>query len=236
MPFDHEELARIGGTPKVASQFTYKTDDTIALTTSTDYFKGSALQNGDYIAASCADGVALLFVESGSAKLLARYGAPRVFGFIDYNDASTSASPLSLTADTWVDVPNDGLGAFTNKLYAPDGITELLDASTGYLDFTQLNLGSEILVRNDFSVTPSTNNCLLEARYLLGTGAGEYPLQFWSERLDSGSGIAYQRVTNFPIYMGDTNTRNNAGRMQLRLSTSGTVVNAGVYVSIRVQQ
>lgn len=236
MPFDHEELARIGGTPKVASQFTYKTDDTIALATSADYFKGSALQNGDYITASCADGVVFLFIENGLAKVLARYGAPRVFGFIDYNDASTSATPLSLSADTWVDVPNDGLGAFTNKLYAPEGITELLDTNTGYLDFTQLNLGSEILVRNDFAVTPSTNNCLLEARYLLGSGAGEYPLQFWSERLDSGSGIPYQRVTTFKIYMGDLNTRDNPGRMQIRLSTPGSVVNAGVYISIEANQ
>ena len=157
-------------------------------------------------------------------------------GFMDYNDSSTASSPLLLTANTWTDVPNDGLGAFTNKSYKPVGVTEVLDTSTGYLDFSDLPLGSEIIVRNDFTVTPSTNNCLLEARYLLGTGAGEYPLQFWSERLDSGSGIPYQRVTNFLIYMGDTNTQGNAGKMQLRLSTSGSVVNAGVYISIRVQQ
>ena len=157
------------------------------------------------------------------------------FGFIDYNDTSTATTPLALTANTWTDIPNDGQGAFSNKLFAPDDITEVLDTSTGYLDFSQLSLGSEIYVRNDFSVTPSTNNCLLEARYLLGSGAGEYPLQFWSERLDSGSGIPYQRATNFRIYMGDTNTQGNPGKMQLRLSTDGTVVNAGVYVSIRVQ-
>ena len=157
-------------------------------------------------------------------------------GFIDYNDSSTQTTPVSLVADTWTDIPNDGLGAFTNKLYSPDGVSEVLDTSTGYLDFTDLGLGSEILVRNDFTVTPQTNNALLEARYLLGTGAGEYALQFWSERLDSGSGIPYQRVTSFPIYMGDTNTRDNAGKMRLRLSTSGTVVNSGVYVSIRAKR
>ena len=155
------------------------------------------------------------------------------WGFIDYNDASTSSSPVSLSANTWTDIPNDGLGSFTNKTYAPSGVSEVLDASTGYLDFQYLGLGSEIQVRNDFTVTPSTNNALLEARYLLGSGLGEYPLQFWSERLDSGSGIGYQRVTSFPIYMGDTNTQGNPGKMQIRLSTPGTVVNAGVYVSIR---
>ena len=158
------------------------------------------------------------------------------FGFMDYNDSSTASTPLSLAADTWTDIPNNGAGAFTNKTYKPTEVTEVLDASTGYLDFSDLPLGSEILVRNDFTITPSTNNALLEARYLLGSGAGEYPLQFWSERLDSGSGIPYQRVTNFPIYMGDTNTQGNAGRMQIRMSTPATVRNAGVYISIRVAQ
>ena len=156
------------------------------------------------------------------------------WGFLDYNDTSTSSTPVTLVADTWTDIPNDGLGAFTNKTYAPDGVPEVLDTSTGYLDFQYLSLGSEIVVRNDFTVTPGTNNALLEARYLLGDGVGEYPLQFWSERLDNGSGIGYQRVTSFPIYMGDANTQGNSGKLQVRLSTSGTLVNAGVYVSIRV--
>lgn len=158
------------------------------------------------------------------------------FGFMDYNDSSTASTPLALTANTWTDIPNDGLGAFTNKTYKPPQVTEVLDASTGYLDFSDLPLGSELFVRNDFTITPSTNNALLEARYLLGTGAGEYPLQFWSERLDGGSGSPYQRVTNFPIYMGDANTQGNAGRMQIRMSTPATVTNAGVYISIRVAQ
>ena len=166
---------------------------------------------------------------------LASLEAGNKFGFMDYNDSGTSVTPVTLLANTWTDIPNNGAGAFTNSTYKPAGVTDLLDTSTGYLDFSDLVLGSEIIVRNDFSITPSTNNCLLEARYLLGTGGGQYGLQFWSERLDSGSGVAYQRVTSFPIYMGDTNTQQNPGKLQVRLSTPGTLVNAGVYISIRVQ-
>ena len=36
-------------------------------------------------------------------------------GFIDYNDSSTSSTPVILLANTWTEIPNDGLGAFTNK-------------------------------------------------------------------------------------------------------------------------
>lgn len=150
-------------------------------------------------------------------------------GFIDYNN---SGAAIQLLADTWTDVPNDGLGQFTNKTYRPELVTEVMDTSTGYLDFSQLTLGSQIIVRNDFTVIPQTNNSLLEVRYLLGQGAGEYALKFWSERLDNGSGIPYQRVIPFPIYMGEPNTQGGVGKLQVKLSFTGTINNAGSYIRI----
>jgi len=150
-------------------------------------------------------------------------------GFMDYNDTT---GDITLTSDTWTDVPNNGLGAFTNKTYKPTLISEVLDGSTGYLDFSELSLGSQLLIRNDFTVTPNTNNSLLEVRYVLGQGDGEYALKFWSERLDSGSGIGYQRVISFPIYMGDTNTQGGVGKLQVKLSTTGSINNAGSYIKI----
>ena len=155
------------------------------------------------------------------------------FGFMDYNDSSTSAAPVSLSEGVWTDIPNDGLGAFTNKTFKPEGVNEVVDVSTGYLDFSDLPLGSEIVVRNDFVVTPSTNNCLLEARYLLGAGAGEYGLQFWSERLDSGSGTPYRFTLRADkIYMGDDNTRLNPIKLQVRLSSNAAVTNAGTVITL----
>ena len=151
-------------------------------------------------------------------------------GFLDYNNAS---SPITLVADTWTDVPNDGAGAFTNKVYPPSGVTELLDVSTGYLDFSQLSIGDQILVRNDITINPSTNNSLIEVRYVLGQGAGEYALSVFRERLDSGSGIDYQKVFSFPIYMGDENTRGGEGKLQVKISTSATLSNAGSYINIQ---
>ncbi len=154
------------------------------------------------------------------------------FGFMDYNDDNGS---VSLTANVWTDVPNNGAGTFTNKTYKPDNVTEVLDVATGYLDFSDLTLGSQLLIRNDFTVTPNTNNSLLEVRYLLGQGASEYDLKFWSERLDSGSGVGYQRVISFPIYMGDTNTQGGVGKLQVKLSTNGSINNAGSYIKIDIR-
>ncbi len=155
-------------------------------------------------------------------------------GFIDYNDTSTTTTPISLVADTWTTIPNDGLGAFSNDSYKPDGnVVELMDTSVGAIDPTGLHLGDTILIRNDFTVTPSTNNASLEFRYSLGTGAGSYTLQKRLGRLDEGSGLGYRfSLTPDLIYMGDLNTRDNPISLQVKLSSSGTLINAGTVIQV----
>ncbi len=154
-------------------------------------------------------------------------------GFIDYNDTGTSTTPITLVADTWTDITNNGLGLFTNKSFKPQGVSELMDNTTGDLDVADLPLGTTILVRNDFSVTPNTNNALLEFRYTLGVGGSAYTLEKLVGRLDSGSGKPYrQSLTPDLIYMGDTNTRDNPIGLEVRLSTAGTLVNAGSVIQV----
>ena len=151
-------------------------------------------------------------------------------GFIDYNDTT---GPISLTANTWTTIPNDGEGDFTNKGYKPAGVTELMDVSTGAIDPTELSLGDSILIRNDYVVNPATNNSLLEFRYSLGTGAGAYVLEKTVGRLDDGSGRDYrQSVSTDLIYMGDLNTRDNPILLQVRLSGNGTLTNAGSVIQV----
>lgn len=154
-------------------------------------------------------------------------------GFIDYNDTSTTTTPLVLSADVWTTIPNDGLGAFSNDTYAPSGVTELMNVATGAIDPTELTLGNTLLIRNDYVVTPGTNNTLLEFRYTLGTGGGAYTLEKIIGRLDSGSGNPY-RFSLVPdlIYMGDLNTMNNPIAIQVKLSANGTLVNAGTVIQV----
>ena len=151
-------------------------------------------------------------------------------GFIDYNDTTGA---VSLAEDTWTTIPNNGLGAFTNKTYSPEGVTEFMDVSTGAIDASELALGDTIVIRNDFSVNPNTNNALLEFRYQLGTGDGAYTLETNLGRLDDGSGKDY-RYSLKPdlIYMGDSNTKDNPIILQVKLSTSGTLTNAGSAIQL----
>ena len=154
-------------------------------------------------------------------------------GIADYNDTSTSASPIALVANTWTTIPNDGQGSFTNTAYLPDGVTTLMDTSTGAFDFSQLNLGDNCFIRNDFTINPNINNSLLSLRYELGSGGSIYTLETIMGRLDSGSNQDYRfSLTPQMIYMGDTNTKDNPIKLQVKLSTNGTLVNAGTSIGV----
>jgi len=154
-------------------------------------------------------------------------------GFADYNDSSTSITPVTLLANTWTDIPNNGLGSFTNLSSLPFGVNELMDTTTGYIDPTQLIIGDTILIRNDYTITPKVNNSLLKIRYELGTGAGLYYLETIVGRLDSGSGVGYRKALKPDlIYMGDSNTKDNYIKIQVNLENDGTLVNAGSVVQV----
>lgn len=154
-------------------------------------------------------------------------------GIGDYNDTSTTLTPVTLLPDTWTDVPNNGAGAFTNLVNLPDGVNKLMDTATGKFDFTELNIGDNCLIRNDFTVTPNTNRSILEMRYVLGTGAAQYTLETNMGRLDAGSGKPYRfSLTPQMIYIGDANTRDNLITLQIKLSRGGSFVNAGSAIGV----
>lgn len=155
-------------------------------------------------------------------------------GFIDYNDTSTTTTPLVLAADTWVNVPNDGLGAFSNSASAPAGITQLMDTSNGKIDPTQLKIGSHILIRNDIRVTPAVNQGFLQFRYELGTGGNIYHLTHMIGVLGNGGGLEYDLEFLDFIYMGDENTRGNPITLQINSSEQATCINLGCVIEATV--
>jgi len=150
-------------------------------------------------------------------------------GFIDYSDAGTRISPVVIEADDWTDLPNDGQ-TFINYDNKPSSVTDLLDVSTGYLDLTELTVGSELAVRTQFSITPSINNPLLQIRFIFSGGAFSFTKSLG--RLDDGSGKEYEKEVTLPFYIGNDATLNNPVKIQIKLSTSGTLINFGSYVSV----
>jgi len=150
-------------------------------------------------------------------------------GFADYNDAATVLAPIDLVTDTWTTLTNDSLGPNTLLTYLPIDVAALMSAG-GNIDVTDLTIGSDIIIRHDFIVTPDAQNLILSFRYMLGTGAGSYTLESSLGKLDSGVvGHRFALTTNY-IYIGDSNTRDNPIVPQVRLSGNGEVINSGMVI------
>ena len=149
-------------------------------------------------------------------------------GFEDYNDTSTAAG-LAISPGVWTDVPNDGQGTFTNKSYSP-GVGDLIDSS-GRLVFSGLNLGDQVMIRNDIRVTPIINGAFLEWRYQLGSGAGTYYLTQPLGLLGDGA-REYEFQFLQKIYIGDENTRQNLCIPQVRCTEDATFRNLGSVVTV----
>ena len=149
-------------------------------------------------------------------------------GFIDYNN---TIGALALTADTWTDVKNNGAGSFTNKGYSP--VPELIDTAVSQgLDFQHLSLGDAILIRVDFTITPEVNGATVEWRYELGTGGGLYYVPGTVGNMLNGAGVAYRFVNEDYIYMGDTNTKDNPGTVQVKCSEAASFNYAGCAMQV----
>ena len=154
-------------------------------------------------------------------------------GVLDYNDTATTTTPIALQANTWTTITNDGLGPYTNLNFKPYEVTDMMDTTTGEFDFTELQLGVGIFIRNDYEVNPNIDKALLEIRYQIGTGAGAYTLVDSNGRLDDGAGKYYRKSLKADyIYTGDANTRDNSISFQVKLSCDGTLINNGSAIQV----
>ena len=106
----------------------------------------------------------------------------------------------------------------------------MLDVNTGYLDLSELTVGSEVSVRTTFNVTPDINNSILEVRYLFAGGLFDFPVDF--PRLDGGSGKLYKRRDTLGFYVGADIVRTEPVIIQVRLSNTGILSNIGSYISL----
>lgn len=177
--------------------------------------------------------------QDGETVCVAGLGNGRL-GFEDANDQGTGGTPLSISAGVFTDLPNDGLGAFSNSGFLPsnDGKEQysLFDAASGKIDPRNLPLGSVIIVRVDFDVTPTVANSSIDFQFTLGDGAGAYTLPRSVSELIGSAGVPYQETFEASVYMGDTNTRDNLIGLQVRCSSDATVRNNGMAVYAFVRQ
>ena len=89
-------------------------------------------------------------------------------GFADYEDATTSGTPISLTAGNWTDLTNDKAGANTYS-HLPSYISgDLWDSASNKVDLSKVGANKILLIRNDFDVNAGASNTRLDARLYEG--------------------------------------------------------------------
>lgn len=158
------------------------------------------------------------------------YPEKPLFGFWDYNDLATQGTPLNVVANTPLALTNDGLGAFTNKTYRPDGLTEIWDTVGQSFDWTELALGDTVDIRGDATVTTTTANQRVQIYLELAQGGSVYNIPFIDQIVKTASTI---RATRFnSIYMGDDNTRLNGAQFIIVSDAAATVSVNGWYVRV----
>jgi hypothetical protein len=150
-------------------------------------------------------------------------------GFFDYNDTGLSV-PIT-SAGSPVIMTNDELGAFTNKAYAPLGVTDVWDSGTNMFDWSELKLGDTVDVRLEFNLTTVSVNTQIHVDLHLGTGGGAYSIPFVSETDYKNTGTRVVNVYN-GIYMGNINTLDNGGQFKISTDKDCSIVVRGWYCKI----
>ncbi len=144
-------------------------------------------------------------------------------GIIDYNDAATATTPISVTGGGgYTDITNDGLGGSTNKTYRASGVSELWDVSTNLFDWSDLSLGDTVLIRLDVKVTTTSANQTVDTKLLLGVGGSPYSLMHSEKQFKTAGAHEIDKFA-FMVYMGNTNTLNNGAKFQIQSDGNCTV-------------
>lgn len=152
-----------------------------------------------------------------------------LMGFADYNDTSTTSSPLALSSSTWTKLPNNGLGAYTKIDALPVGVSALWNASTGQFDFSDCPVNTMIDLRADLSVTTSAANQILRLKADLAIGhASAFSLERTQVQFKTAG--TYHVVSDGGFYIGSAPIAANPAELKIWSDATATVVVNGWYI------
>lgn len=188
-----------------------------------------------WLAFDLTDGAYFKYLSGAWSSILAT-GADTV-GWWDYNDLATATTPIALTlADTWYNITNDGLGAFTKDAYALTGVADVWNIATDQFDFSGLDIGDMVEIRVDVGVDTNGTNTVMGFKITLDVGGVnvDVPLfraYFKDATVDHDDG----RITFVAsLYIGTAGVRDNPAELKIRSDSTGETVEVnGFYVKVQ---
>lgn len=147
------------------------------------------------------------------------------YGVQDFQDTATATTPVDLTlADTWYDLPNDGLGPLSSQAQAIVGHGAIFNTSTGEFGFSDLSVGDMVFFRIDVEFTTGSPNTSAALRLVFGPSFG-FTLPFQRNSYKTAvSGDNGRVVRYFPFQMKSTDTLNNPAKLQAMSDDAGDSV------------
>jgi len=152
-------------------------------------------------------------------------------GFVDYNDAATGITPISVSPSTWTKLTNDKLGPYTKIDAMPSGITSLWNATTNQIDLTQLPLNSMVNARYELFVTTTAANQVVNLSVFLGIGS---PSAYESPKttVQFKTAGTYAMSSFSGSYVGSTDIQNYPAEIKVKSDAACTVRVNGWYFQI----
>tara|TARA_B100000085_G_scaffold218756_1_gene203425 strand:+ start:77 stop:1066 length:990 start_codon:yes stop_codon:yes gene_type:complete len=138
-------------------------------------------------------------------------------GFEYVSDKNLENNPISLPADTWTKVTNDGTSGSTKRQHLPEGVERIYDVDTDRIKLDQLPTNGWLIFRFGVKVIPNVDNVTLKARiaYTLPDGYQFY-LVAPGALLNDGAGIEYEEQFTLTFYVGDQDSKDGYGELEVR--------------------
>lgn len=154
-------------------------------------------------------------------------------GWKDYNDATTSGTPISITGGAgYTNLTNDGAGSFTLDKFIHPSITDVWDTTNNQLDFSELELYDIVRVRIDVTITTSTTNTeVVVALGMANGGASPFDLIVGNKTYKT-SGAQESFVIPYFFYIGSSDVLNNPAKIKVKADNNITVVVNGWVVQV----
>ena len=152
-------------------------------------------------------------------------------GFVDYNDAGTGVTPISVSPSTWTKLTNNKAGPFTKIDQLPSLVTNLWNTGTNQLALSEVPVNSMLQVRADLIVTTTAANQVVKFRTALGIGSGS-AFQLESSEMQFKAAGAKNIAMPVAFYIGSDAIRTNPGEFQLWSDAACTVRVNGWYIVV----
>lgn len=120
-------------------------------------------------------------------------------GWVDYEDLTTSTTPINLTQNVWTDLTNDKAGSNTITTYKPTYIVgDLWDSASNTINLSAIGAGKVVIIRKDFDVYSNSSNTRIDARlFFPDTGKS---IQFQHDNIgENHTTVRYSRTTQLFI-------------------------------------